>query len=1024
MELLAERDPEDARKLLDPVLEIMMAAVHHFEGTVSQVMGDGIMALFGAPLVHEDHAVRACYAALRMQELVKCHAEGISRALGAILQIRVGLNSGEVVVRSISSDLHMDYTAIGRTVHLAARMEQLARPGSILLAPSTLEQVDGFVVVKPLGALSVKGLVDPVEVYEAIGVGPAQTRLQAVALRRLTRFVGRDAELAQLHSVRRLAADGCGQVAVLVAEAGVGKSRLVYELAHSHHMQGWLMLECASVSYGQAMSYLPVINLLKAYFKIRDRDDLQAIGDKVTERLFALDRALEPTLPALLALLDVPVKDAAWQALDPARRRRHMLDAVTHLLLREAREQPLLLIVEDLHWIDGETQALLDELVESLGPARMLLLATCRPEYQHGWSRKPYYNQMRLDALSVESARELLDALLGDDPALEPLKQLLVNLGKPFYLEEVVRTLVETKALAGSLGHYHLVRPVEVIQVPATVQATLAARIDRLPLQEKRLLQVASVIGKDLPFDLLQAVAELPEEALRLSLDHLQAAEFIYRTGSLPNPDYTFKHALTHDVAYGGMLQESRRVLHARIVDAIETLHRGHVDAYLERLAHHSLRGELREKAMGYLHQAGRRAEARSARQDAVSWFEAALEVVDSLPEIPSVLEAAFDIRLELRHMLVQLGDFGGGLKCLREASALAEQLKDEHRCGQVYAYLTNIHSMLGATDEALESGRRALEIAARLGDLQLQVLATSYLTQAHSLRGSHRRAIELATSNIAAVPPGSEYEHFGASIPMAVFDRCWLVKDLAELGQFAKAARYEAEMFRLAELKHHNYTVGQANYYAGSFRLLKGDWMMARLQIERCIDLYRSGNVLLQLPQAIASSAWSHAGFGELNEALARQHEAEPLLLSREAKGVTFALDTGYRFLSRAALISGRLDEAQRLADRAVEFSNSYGWNAAHILQLLGDIATHPGQFDAVRGENYYRKALAFAGSRGLRPVTAHCHLGLGKLHWRIGKGERAREHLTTAATMYRDMDMNFWLGQAEAEVATLAGA
>ena len=366
------------------------------------------------------------------------------------------------------------------------------------------------------------------------GAGPARTRLQAAARRGLTRFVGRDAELEQLRRAQQLAGDGHGQVAAIVGEAGVGKSRLVYEFTHSHRLQGWLVLESASVSYGKATSYLPVIDLLKGYFKIQDRDDLREIREKVTGKLLTLDRALEPTLPALLALLDVPVDDAAWQALDPGQRRQRTLDAVKRLLLREAREQPLLLIFEDLHWIDGETQALLDGLVESLGSARLLLLVNYRPEYQHAWGSKTSYSQMRLDALPAESAGELLDALLGDDPGLAPLKQLLVKRGNPFFLEETVRTLVETKALAGERGRYRLTQPVQAIQVPPTVQVMLAARIDRLAPEDKRLLQVASVVGKDVPFALLQAIAELPDEALRRGLDHLQAAEFLYETGLYP----------------------------------------------------------------------------------------------------------------------------------------------------------------------------------------------------------------------------------------------------------------------------------------------------------------------------------------------------------------------------------------------------------------------------------------------------------------------------------------------------------
>src|SRR6266540_3011198 len=505
-ELIRDRDPEDAQQLLDGALRVMMDAVHRYEGTVSRLMGDGLMALFGAPIAHEDHAVRACYAALSLQDAMRRQAEQSLRQHGAEIHARVGLNSGEVVVRMISDDLHVDYTALGQTVHLAARMEQIAAPGTIRLTPETLGLVEGYVQVRPLGPVPVKGLAEPLEVFELVGAAIARTRLQAAAARGLTRFVGRAAELEQLRRAQQLAGDGHGQVAAIVGEAGVGKSRLVYELTHSHRLHGWLTLESASVSYGKATSYLPVIDLLKGYFKIQDRDDLREIREKVTGKLLTLDRSLEPTLPALLALLDVPVEDPAWQALDPGQRRQRTLEAVKRLLLCEAREQPLLLIFEDLHWIDGETQALLDGLVESLASARLLLLVNYRPEYQHAWGGKTSYSQLRLDALPAESAGELLDALLGEDPGLAPLKRLLVKRGNPFFLEETVRTLVETKALAGERGGYRLTQPIQAIQVPPTVQAMLAARIDRLPPEDKRLLQVASVVGKDVPFALLQAI--------------------------------------------------------------------------------------------------------------------------------------------------------------------------------------------------------------------------------------------------------------------------------------------------------------------------------------------------------------------------------------------------------------------------------------------------------------------------------------------------------------------------------------
>ena len=668
----------------------MMEAVHRYEGTVNQVLGDGIMALFGAPLAHEDHAARACYAALAMQDALRRYAEEVRRTHGLTVQMRVGLNAGEVVVRAIGNDLHMDYSAVGLTTVLAARMEQLATPGSILLTAATLRLVEGLVQVTPLGPVPVKGVDEPVEVFELVGASAIRRRLQAAVARGLTPFVGRQTELAALHQALERAGAGHGQVVALLGEAGVGKSRLVYEVVHSHRTQGWLVLESASVSYGKATPYFPVLDLLKRYVQVEDRDDTRTIRARVTGQVLTLDAALQETIPALLALLDALPEDSPFRTLDPPQRRRRTLDGLKRVLLRESQVQPLLLVFEDLHWIDTETQALLDGLVESLPTARLLLLVNYRPEYQHGWGSKTYYTQLRLDPLPPVSAHELLHALLGDDPSLAPLTQLLIarTEGNPFFLEESVRTLVETGVLVGTPGAYRLAQAVPSIQVPATVQAVLAARIDRLPPEEKRLLQTAAVIGMEVPLALLQAIAELPEETLHRGLTHLQAAEFLYETRLFPEHAYTFKHALTHEVAYRSLLQERRRALHTQIVEALETLAGDRLADQVERLADHAVRGEVWAKALLYCRQAGAKAMERSASREAVGCYEQALAALEHLPEQRKLREQAIDLRLDLDSARLVLGQFERILHDLRAAETLAEALDDPRRLGRVSLYL------------------------------------------------------------------------------------------------------------------------------------------------------------------------------------------------------------------------------------------------------------------------------------------------------------------------------------------------
>jgi class 3 adenylate cyclase/tetratricopeptide (TPR) repeat protein len=1018
MELLADRDPEEARKLLDPVLERMMEAVHRYEGTVNQVMGDGIMALFGAPVAHEDHAVRACYAALDMQTALHRYAEEVRRThgLGGVA-IRAGLNSGEVVVRAIGSDLRMDYTAVGQTTHLAARMEQLASPGTTLLTAGTLRLAEGFIAVKPLGPIPVKGLDAPVEVYEMTGAGAMRSRLHAAAARGLTRFVGRDSELEQLRQALGHAAARRGQVVAIVGEPGVGKSRLVWEVTHSHRVHGWLILQAGSVSYGKATSYLPVIDLLKGYFAIEDRDGPRVVQEKLTGKLLTLDRALEGGLPALLSLLDVPADDPQWAALDPSQRRRRTLDAVKRLLLRESQLQPLLMVFEDLHWIDSETQALLDALVESLPAARLLLLVNYRPEYSHQWGNRTYYTQLRLDPLPPETADQLLGALLGPDTGLEPLTRALIarTEGNPFFLEESVRALAETGSLLGERGAYRLARPLQTIQVPATVQAVLAARIDRLPPGDKALLQTASVVGKDVPFALLQAVAEPPEEGVHAAIGRLQAAEFLYETSLFPDLEYTFKHALTHEVAYGSLLQERRRTLHARIVEGIEGRYPGRLAEHVERLAHHAFRGEVWTKALTYLRQAGTKALSRSAYREAAAWFEQALVALARHPEGAESVAHPVDVRLQLCHALNALGELGPEAECLREAEALAERLGDQRRAGLVAAHMALHWRYVHDYDRVIEYGHRALDVAKALQDVGIQVLARPVLAVTHEILGDYPRAIELLKRSVGDLQGARLRERFDLTGLPSVICRAHLARILGEVGAFAEGVPTGAEAIRIAESVDDPYSLVQACGGSGCLYLFQGN-------LSRAIAVLERGGTLCRDLDFAAIALGIFAPLGRAYALSGRLADAVPLLERSVEQGPStgwFAADSLWSvWLGEAYLDADRVHDAMNLAERALDLSRkrkARGFQA-WALRLLGEIASRRDSPDLAEAEVRYRDALALANELGMRPLVAHCHLGLGKLYRRTGDGANAEEHLTTARAMYQEMDMGFWLAQAEA--------
>jgi class 3 adenylate cyclase/tetratricopeptide (TPR) repeat protein len=1020
MELLADRDPEEARKLLDPVLERMMEAVHRYEGTVNQVMGDGIMALFGAPLAHEDHAVRACYAALDMQAAIQRYAEETRRAHGVNPQIRVGLNSGEVVVRAIGSDLHMDYTAVGQTTHLAARMEQFAGPGAIVLTADTLRLAEGYIAVKPLGPVPIKGLDAPVDVYEMAGTGARRSRLSMAATRGLTRFIGRGAELEQLRQALGRAAAGHGQLVALVGEPGVGKSRLVWEVTHSHRTHGWLIVQAASVSYGKATPYLPVIDLLKGYLKIQDQDDPRAVREKVTGKLLTLDEALKPTVPAFLALLDVPVDDAAWSALDPPQRRQQTLEAVKRLLLRESQVQPLLVVFEDLHWVDDETQAVLDSLVESLPAARMLLLLNYRPEYGHRWGSKTYYTQLRLDPLAPESAEALLDALLGADPALRPLTHLLIarTEGNPFFLEESVRTLVETKVLAGEPGAYHLAHALPSIQVPATVQAVLAARIDRLAAEDKRLLQAAAVIGKDVSFAVLQAIAEVPEDVLRHSLATLQASEFLHEARLFPDLEYTFKHALTHEVAYGSLLQDRRRVLHGRIVEAIEALYASRLAEHVERLAHHATRGEVWEKAVGYLGQAGAKAYARSANRESATCYEQALEALAHLPETRQTAQQGIDLRFHLRNALVVFGEIDRCAELLRQAERLARTLDGPRQLGWVHVHMSQNFFFMDEVMPQRRSAEQALAIGQTLADVPLQVAATYLLGTACIDVGNYRRAENLLGEVVRSLEGDLARERCGLFGFPAVLARAWLTRALAERGAFTQGRVHGQDAIRLAEALGHRHSMTYALWQLGYLHGLKGEFTQAIPWLERGLEVSRKTHIL--------SLAVHNAGvLGHVLVRSGRVTEGLDLLQwtheARRPFGTGIYLSKFLVDLGEAYIVAGQLEDARASAGRALALTREQGQRGHEVyaLRLLGEIASRRDPFDAETGEGHYRQALALATELEMRPLVAHCHVGLAKLYRRVGDRAKAEESLATAITLYREMDMGFWLEQAEAQLS-----
>jgi transcriptional regulator with AAA-type ATPase domain/tetratricopeptide (TPR) repeat protein len=825
---------------------------------------------------------------------------------------------------------------------------------------------------------------------------------------RATRFVGRAAELGALRRAASLAERGQGQVAGIVGEAGVGKSRLVREVTHA--LQGWRLLSAGGAPYTKETPGVPLVEILKGLCRIEPGDAAADIAERVARVLPADAEA--GLLPPVLDLLGVLPRDHAFRNADPARRRQRTRDAVRQMLVAASRSQALCLVVEDLHWIDTETQDVLDSLVNSMVASRVLLLVTYRPEYRHAWGGKTIYSQVGLDALPVEGAGQMLGALLGHDPGLLPLKKLLVGQGNPFFLEETVRMLVETSVLAGERGRYRLAHPVDAIAVPPTVQAMLSARIDRLPPEDRHLLQVASVVGKDVPLTLLQGIADLPAEAIRHGLDRLQAAEFLYETRALPEPEYTFKHALTHEVTYGTLPPDRRQGLHARIVEAIERLNPDGPTGADEWLAYHALRGEMWEKAVTCLRQAGARAVGRSANRDAVRCFEQALAALQHLPESRQTLEEAIDLRFDLRTALFPLAESERIFGYLGEAERLVRTLDDRRRLGQLCVYLCQDYWTSGYPAKAREFGQSAQAIAESLGDVPLQVTGNLYLGAALIHTGDYRRAEALLLS-VLRLLGDRDRERFGLVGFPAVSARFYLTWIALSRGKFEEGIARVEEGIRLAETLDHPYTLGAARSMLAFLHMVRGELDYAIVLLERELTASPEGSVG---QHSVVN--WGHLGYAYTLSGRA----AEGIPLQERALKVIETMKLGaYQStcmiqLAEAYLLAGRIEDALDLASRALAFTRDRGQrpHEAWALRLLGEVTSRAGAKDTA--EEHFHGAMARARELGMRHLIAHCNLGLGRLHKETGRLETAREHLTTATSMFRAMGMKFWLERAEA--------
>ena len=1028
--LIEGLDPEDARAVIDPALHIMMDAVHRYDGYVAQALGDGIFALFGAPLAHEDHPQRALYAALRMQEEMRAYSDQSRLTGGMPLQMRVGINTGEVVVRSIrKDDLHTDYVPVGHSTNLAARMEQIATPGSIVISAYTQKLIEGYFELKALGAADIKGVEEPLQVYEVLGAGPLRTRLQVSARRGLSRFVGRHSELDQMQQALAQAKAGHGQIVGVMGEPGLGKSRLFYEFKLTSH-SGCLVLEAFSISHSKASPYLPIIELLKEYFEIQPTDDARKRQEKIAGKVLILDRSLEDTLPYLFSLLGIEDAQASLQQMDAPIRRQRTFEALKKLFLRESLNQPLLLIFEDLHWIDTETQGFLDVLSDSVASAQLLLLVNYRPEYRSAWGNKTYYTQLRLAPLGKAEAEELLTFLLGNDASLRQLKELILEKteGTPFFMEEVVQTLVEEDALLGKRGSYRLDTTPTELHISPTVQGVLAARIDRLTAEEKELLQQLAVIGRQFPTSLIQHVIVQPEADLYRVLASLQAKEFLYEQPAFPEVEYLFKHALTQEVAYGTVLQEQRKELHERTGQALEALHADNTEEHATALAHHYQHSGNTQKAVVYLQLAGQQAVQRSAHEEAIRHVSLALDLCKILAETPSRTQQKIELYVILGTSLMLTKGWGSPEveSIYTRARTLCQQMGNTPQLSRVLRGLWFFYANRPNFKAVLEIGEELLALAQQDQAPAFFVDAYAALSQPLSVTGEKRLAHQYAEKGIALF----EAHLHHSSVPVSGLSSevlCFLYDawSLCFLGYMDQAVKRIQEMLHRAQELADPFNIALATVCAASIHHLRRDNRTAREQAESAIAQASQRGFSGVLAWGTYVRGWALTEQGQGEEGIPQIRQA---IMAAHASGAEIAwpyqgtlLADAYRHVGKweegLAVIAEALDVMRKTGEREVE-AELYRLRGALTLQGIGK-ADDARILSEV--ETDFQKAIEVARRQEAKSLELRAAMSLARLWQQQRKAAEAHALLAPVYNWFTEGFDTADLKDAKALLSTL---
>jgi class 3 adenylate cyclase/predicted ATPase len=998
-ELMRDLDPEEARAVIDPVLQLMMDAVHRYDGHVVQSAGDGIFALFGAPVAHEDHPQRAVHAAIAIRDALRRRGEGRPGRPG--VEVRIGINTGEVVLRLVHTGGHTEYAPVGHAANLAARMQSAAPAGGIVISEDTQRLVEGYFELRELGPTEVKGLEEPINVYEVIGTGPLHGHFDLAVRRGLTKFVGRERELQQLARALELARGGHGQIVAVVAEAGTGKSRLFYEFKATLPAD-CKVLEAYSVSHGKASAWLPVLELLRGYFGIQLQDDPATRREKVRAALTALDPALPDTESYLFALLAIAESPEPLAQMDPQIKRKRTMEVLKRIALRESLKQPVVIIFEDLHWIDDQTQALLDLLADGIANSRVLMLMNYRPEYRHEWGNKSYYTQLRLDPLGRESTEEVLAALLGNAVELAPLKRLVAEKtgGNPFFIEEMVQAMYDQGAILRN-GEVKGARPLAQLRLPPTVQGILASRIDRLGVEEKELLQTMAVMGRESSVALIRKIASYGDGELEQMLSALQAGEFIYEQPAFPDAEYAFKHALTQKVAYASILIERRKLLHESAGDAIESLYAGRLEECCEVLAHHYSCSANTWKAVRYLHLAGQQAMRRSAHSQGIDQFHSSLELLQTLPISSEHIEQEIVLQIDMGIALGQAKGYSSleAGEAFVRARELCQQFADTPRIVDVLWGLWYFYFARAEHQAARDIAEQCMAVARRLQKQALLVQASSILGGSQLLIGdltASGESLEYTIRRYDSQLHGRLALRYGQDPKVSAL--CPMALVYWHLGYPDQAMESVHQGLNLARALSDRYCQTFAHGFVGWIHLYRGEARLAEESAEAAISLSIEHGFPLWLGWGKITKGRALAELGKPDDGIDLIYQGLGVLQSSESElQLTFFLALLAQTQQELGLTQQRLATLHNALKKVGKTGERY--YEPELYRLRGELLLKSGDAHAAEVRTCYERALELAREQNAKSWELRATISLARL---LDTQGRRDEALTMLSEIY----------------------